>query len=159
MIGETLRGWLLGITAAGMLVGILYALLPKGRMKPIARAIGGMVLLLVIVKPVIGLDPERLTLRYQAYQRQIEALAEEYRQAGDEELSALIADKTAAYIASKGEDMGLPCTPQVETEQRDGVPCPSAVRLDIPRDEALAAWIQTELDIDEAHQYWREADE
>ena len=158
MIGEALRGWLLGITAAGMLVGILYALLPKGRMKPIAHTVGGVVLLLVIVKPVIGLDPERLTLRYQAYQQQIQALTEEYRQAGTEELSALIADKTAAYIASKGEDMGLTCTPQVETEQRSGVPCPSAVSLDISRDEALAAWIRTELDIDDAHQYWREAD-
>lgn len=46
---------------------------------------------------------------------------------------------------------------------RDGGPrwraLPSAVTLDIPKDEALSAWLSTELAIDDAHQYWREADE
>ncbi len=54
MISETLRTWLLGIIAAGMVIGVLYALLPKGRMKPIAHAAGGAALLLVIVQPVAG---------------------------------------------------------------------------------------------------------
>lgn len=54
---------------------------------------------------------------------------------------------------------GVTCTPQVKTEERDGVPWPSAVTLDIPKDEALSAWLSTELAIDDAHQYWREADE
>ena len=77
----------------------------------------------------------------------------------DAEFAALIADKTAAYIASKGDDLGITCTPRVEMEDRDGVPWPSAVTLDIPKDEALSAWLSTELAIDDAHQYWREADE
>ena len=51
MISETLRTWLLGIIAAGMVIGVLYALLPKGRMKPIVHAAGGAALLLVIVQP------------------------------------------------------------------------------------------------------------
>ena len=76
-----------------------------------------------------------------------------------EKLAELIADKTAAYIASKGDALGLDCTPQVETQPREGVPYPSAVTLDIPEDAALAAWISEELAIDRAHQYWREADE
>ena len=37
MIAETLRTWLLGVIAAGMIVGILYALLPRGRMKAVAH--------------------------------------------------------------------------------------------------------------------------
>ena len=142
MIAETLRTWLLGVIAAGMIVGILYALLPRGRMKAVAHTVGGMALLLVIVRPLLGLD-----------------LTEQYRRSGDAEFAALIADKTAAYIASKGDDLGVTCTPQVETEERDGVPWPSAVTLDIPKNEALSAWLSTELAIDDAHQYWREADE
>ena len=54
MIAETLRTWLLGIIAAGMIVGILYALLPRGRMKAVAHTVGGMALLLVIVRPGPG---------------------------------------------------------------------------------------------------------
>ena len=159
MIAETLRTWLLGIIAAGMIVGILYALLPRGRMKAVAHTVGGMALLLVIVRPLLGLDLAELALRYEDYRQQIQALTEEYRRSGDAEFAALIADKTAAYIASKGDALGLDCTPQVETQPREGVPYPSAVTLDIPEDAALAAWISEELDIDQAHQYWREADE
>ena len=159
MIAETLRTWLLGVIAAGMIVGILYALLPRGRMKAVANTVGGMALLLVIVRPLLGLDLTELALRYEDYRQQIQALTEEYRRSGDAEFAALIADKTAAYIASKGDDLGITCTPRVETEERDGVPWPSAVTLDIPKDEALSAWLSTELAIDDAHQYWREADE
>ena len=121
--------------------------------------VGGMALLLVIVRPLLGLDLTELALRYEDYRQQIQALTEEYRRSGDAEFAALIADKTAAYIASKGDDLGITCTPRVEMEDRDGVPWPSAVTLDIPKDEALSAWLSTELAIDDAHQYWREADE
>ena len=52
MISETLRTWLLGIIAAGMVIGVLYALLPKGRLRPIVRTAGGVVLMLVILRPL-----------------------------------------------------------------------------------------------------------
>ncbi len=135
MIGEGLRTWLLGIIAAGMILSVLYALLPRGRMKAVAHAVGGVALLLVIVQPVTRLA---------------------YRQEGDAELAGLIADKTGAYIASKGADMGIECTPQVTTELRQGVPYPCTVVLDVPREEAFSAWISETLDIDGAHQLWRE---
>ena len=156
MIGETLRTWLLGIIAAGMILAVLYALLPKGRMKPIAHAVGGVALLLVIVQPVMRLDLGDFAGCYQEYRQEIESLTEEYKQAGDRELAGHIADKTAAYIASKGEDMGIPCTVQVTTEQREGVPYPATATLNVPREEALSAWISETLDIDRAHQFWRE---
>ena len=152
MIAETLRTWLLGVIAAGMIVGILYALLPRGRMKAVAHTVGGMALLLVIVRPLLGLDLTELALRYEDYRQQIQALTEEYRRSGDAEFAALIADKTAAYIASKGADMGIECTPQVTTELRQGVPYPCTVVLDVPREEAFSAWISETLDIDGAHQ-------
>lgn len=131
--------------------------------EPLADLIGALGsafgLMLVIVRPLLGLDLAELALRYEDYRQQIQALTEEYRRSGDAEFAALIADKTAAYIASKGDDLGVTCTPQVETEERDGVPWPSAVTLDIPKNEVLSAWLSTELAIDDAHQYWREADE
>ena len=93
MIAETLRTWLLGIIAAGMIVGILYALLPRGRMKAVAHTVGGMALLLVIVRPLLGLDLTELAFRYEDYRQQIQALTEEYRRSGDAEFAALIADR------------------------------------------------------------------
>lgn len=151
-----MRTWLLGIIAAGMILSVLYALLPRGRMKAVAHAVGGVALLLVIVQPVTRLEWEEFTGSYEAYRREIESLTEEYRQEGDAELAGLIADKTGAYIASKGADMGIECTPQVTTELRQGVPYPCTVVLDVPREEAFSAWISETLDIDGAHQLWRE---
>ncbi len=156
MIGEALRTWLLGIVAAGMLMTVLYALLPKGRMQPIAHAVGGVALLLVVVQPLMRVDMGEFAGSYEAYRQEIEELTEAYRQAGESELAGIIADKTAAYIASKGEEMGVACTVRVTTETREGVPYPTAVTLDIPREESLSAWIGETLGIDAAHQFWRE---
>ena len=154
MIWDTLRSWLTGIIAAGVVLSVLYALLPKGRWKPAARAAGGVALLLVILRPVVDLDMGSFAVSYDDYEQQIEALTEEYRQTASRELTALIEEKTAAYIASKGAELGLDCTAQVETELREGVPYPAAATLDIDRDPALAAWMASELDIGEDRQYW-----
>lgn len=54
MIGA-LRTWLLSIIAAGLVLAILYALVPKGRLRPIVRTTGGVALMLVILRPVLGL--------------------------------------------------------------------------------------------------------
>lgn len=156
MISEWLRDWLLGIIAAGLLVSVLYALLPRGRMQTVARGIGGVILLLVILRPVMGWEWEDVSLSsYEDCRRELETLTEEYRQSADRELAALIEEKTAAYIASRGSDLGAPCTARVETALRDGVPYPVSVTLDIPRHEALSAWLTQELEIGEAYQHWR----
>ena len=153
MIGA-LRTWLLSIIAAGLVLAILYALVPKGRLRPIVRTTGGVALMLVILQPVLGFDFRDFAVSYQDYAQEIQALTEEYRQTASQELTALIEEKTAAYIASKGAELGLDCTAQVETEVRNGVPYPSSVTLDVSRDPALAAWMAAELDIGESGQHW-----
>lgn len=158
MIGDILRGWLLRIIAAGMLVSVLYALLPRGRMQTVARGIGGVLLLLVLLQPVTELEIDALSPSYEDCRREIEVLTEEYRRTANEELTAIIEEKTGAYIVSKGMALGIRCTVAVETTLRDGVPYPAAVTLDIPKHEALSTWIAQELDIDEAHQRWKEGE-
>jgi len=84
-----------------------------------------LMLLLVILRPVVDMDMGAFALSYDDYEREIQALTEEYRQSASRELTSLIEEKTAAYIASKGAELGLDCTAQVETELREGVPYPS----------------------------------
>ncbi len=70
MIAETLRTWLLGVIAAGMIVGILTPCCPVGVAKAVAHTVGGMALLLVIVRPLLGLDLTRVVSQAGGIHRQ-----------------------------------------------------------------------------------------
>ena len=89
MIGA-LRTWLLSIIAAGLVLAILYALLPKGRLRPIVRTAGGVVLMLVILRPLTELDLGGFAVSYDDYAREIRELPEQYRAADTAELAAII---------------------------------------------------------------------
>ncbi len=153
-MGDFLRTWLLGIVAAGMALSALYALLPKGRMATVGRGIGGLLLLLVILRPLTDWDGADFAVSYDDCRTQIEALTEEYSQTTTETLTALIEEKTAAYITAKGDALGVPCTAQVTAQLRDGVPYPAEVTLDTPYHQPLSRWMAEELDIGEGHQHW-----
>ena len=144
MIGA-LRTWLLSIIAAGLVLSILYALLPKGRLRPIVRTAGGVVLMLVILRPLTELD--------------LEGFAVSYRAADTAELAAIIERETAAYISDNGAALGVNCHAVVETELRSGVPYPCAVTLDVERNETLAACIAADLGIGKEAQVWQAAGE
>ena len=158
MIGA-LRTWLLSIIAAGLVLAILYALVPKGRLRPIVRTTGGVALMLVILRPVLGFDFTDLAASYGDYAQEIQALTETYRAADAAELAAIIEQRTAAYISDKGAALGVTCHAQVETELRSGVPYPCAVTLDVERNETLAACIAADLGIGKEAQVWQAAGE
>ena len=153
MIGA-LRTWLLSIIAAGLVLAILYALVPKGRLRPIVRTTGGVALMLVILRPVLGFDFTDLAASYGDYAQEIQALTETYRAADAAELAAIIEQRTAAYISEKAAQLGLSCRPRVETAWRDGVPYPSGVTLDIAENQALAEVLTDELGIPPSQQHW-----
>ena len=154
MIGA-LRTWLLSIIAAGLVLSILYALLPKGRLRPIVRTAGGVVLMLVILRPLTELDLEGFAVSYDDYAREIRELTEQYRAADTAELAAIIERETAAYISDKAATLGLTVTARVETETgEDGIPIPSAVEVDGPRSPELETYIAQELGIPPERQVW-----
>lgn len=152
---EALRTWLLSVIAAGLVLAILYALLPRGRLRPIVRTTGGIALMLVILQPLLQFDFRDFAVSYDDYARQIQELTEEYRAADTAELATIIERETAAYISDKGAALGVSCHAAVETELRSGVPYPCAVTLDVERNEALSACIAADLGIGEASQFWQ----
>lgn len=151
---EGIKEWLLGLIAAAMCLSVLYALLPKGAIQAIAKVTGGMVLLLVLLRPLLGAKLDGIELRYDDYQQQIDSQISTYREAHLQQMETLIQQETGAYISEKAGQMGISCEIQVETQLVDGVPVPTAVWLETQKDAALAAWIAGELGIDEAQQHW-----
>ena len=49
-----LKTWLFGVIAAAMALSILYALVPKGALLTIAKCTGGLIMLLVVVRPLLA---------------------------------------------------------------------------------------------------------
>ena len=64
---EAVRSWLIAVAAAAFLVSLSQSLIPEGTVRKIASFTGGLILLLVMVKPLLGADFERLDLRYEDY--------------------------------------------------------------------------------------------
>ena len=154
MIGA-LRTWLLSIIAAGLVLAILYALVPKGRLRPIVRTTGGVALMLVILRPVLGFDFTDLAASYGDYAQEIQALTETYRAADAAELAAIIEQRTAAYISEKAASLGIDCRVQVEVRTEDGLPLPYGASLDVERDQVLSDYMAQELGIPASRQSWQ----
>lgn len=106
---EILRGWLLGLVAAALILTVLRALVPKGSIRPVARVTAGLVLLLVLLRPLAGLGGGSLRVRYDELEREITARIEDYQTLHENELESIIADSTAAYISEQAAHLGLTC--------------------------------------------------
>ena len=152
------RTWLFGIVAAAMALALLYALVPKGALLTVAKCTGGLIMLLVVIRPLLALDLNGLQVGYEEWERTIQQQTDDYTAANQQEMEVIIQQETAAYISEKAAQLGLTCQPEVICQLRDGVPFPVEVVLDIPEDSGLAQLIADDLGIDRAHQHWRETE-
>ena len=103
MIGAV-RSWITSIAAVTLLLTVVQALVPEGTLKKIT---GGLLLLAVLLQPVLRTDLGRLRLDFSDYENAIGDRTAELESAGKEELAALIAGRTAAYISDKADALGL----------------------------------------------------
>ena len=152
------RTWLFGIVAAAMALALLYALVPKGALLTVAKCTGGLIMLLVVIRPLLALDLDGLQVGYEEWERTIQQQTDDYTAANQQEMETIIQQETAAYISKKAAELGLTCRPEVTCQLQDGVPFPAEVAMDIPKNTALSEIISADLGIDEAHQRWWETE-
>lgn len=124
-----LRSWLLSVTACAVLVSIVQQLTDGGTMKKIVRFVGGMVLMLAMLRPLLSLTFDLPELDGGHYREAVEALKETLNAEQDSALGDSIAAQTQAYIEDKASSLGLSVRAEVQTALRDGVPFPDSVTL------------------------------
>ena len=151
-----LRSWLLSVTACAVLVSIVQQLTDGGAMKKIVRFVGGMVLMLAMLRPLLSLTFDLPELDGGHYHEAVEALKETLNAEQDSALGDSIAAQTQAYIEDKASSLGLSVRAEVQTALRDGVPFPDSVTLYGENSAALSAYIVQELGIAEENQLWIE---
>ncbi len=156
MIGAV-RSWLTSIAAVTLMLTVVQTLVPEGTLRKISGFTGGLLLLAALLQPVLKTDLGRLRLDFSDYEAAIGERAAELDVAGKEELAAIIAGRTAAYISDKADALGLRVTARVETEPGvDGTPLPASAELTGPYSRELADWIAGELGIPAERQVWHE---
>ena len=156
MIGA-LREWLTSIVVVTLLLSVVQALVPEGSIRRVASFVGGLILLAVLLRPVLGTDLERLQLDLGGYEQELKNAREELASSRETELTERIEERTAAYISDKADALGLKVAVRVEaTTGPDGVSLPEKVELTGPYSRELADFMTRELGIPAERQVWHE---
>ena len=143
---EAVRAWLTSVVLVSVLLSAAQSLIPPGTVRKAAGFTGGLILLLVLLRPVLGADLEH-----------VEERQEELADTQAEAMASIIAEQTEAYILDKAGELGLEVTVRVETRtEGNGIPVPWSAELTGSWSQALASALETELGIPAERQVWHE---
>ena len=152
-----MRAWLLGIVLTSLAGGLARQLAPQGREQAMVRLAAGLLLAAAILRPLAGQrwDAEALLPDMPDLRAGEQAAA--YQKNQQDALSAIIAEKTQAYIWDKADRLGLRCTVEVTVSAGEsGIPLPDTVTVRGSYSAALAAYIEEEVGVPPEKQIWLE---
>jgi len=156
------RQWLLGVTAAALVLALAESLAPEGGAKRVCRLAGGLALLLAAVGPVAGwLDGSALAQAVEGWRDRSQSYELELEEQRDAFYLAIIEEDTAAYVMDKARGFGLECSAEVTYGyDEDGVPCPWEVTARGVWTEGqrarLERLLEEELGVPAQRQYYEE---
>ena len=154
---EALRGYLIAIVAACMLAAVAAAMVKNPALSRVVRFVSGVLIALVVVTPLLSLDPSALTQALSEIaggeRAQTQSMEEKYHA----QLSAHIKRTTEAYIEAKAAELGAAVQARVTLSDED-YPQPVSARiigtLDVEQTLALSAYMRDALGIAEGRQTW-----
>ncbi len=156
------RQWLLGVTAAALVLALAETLAPEGGAKRVCRLAGGLALLLAAVGPVTGvLDGSALTQAVEGWRDRSQSYELELEEQRDTLYLAIIEEDTAAYVMDKAREFGFECAAEVTYGYDEkGVPCPWEVAARGVWTEGqrarLERLLEEELGVPAQRQYYEE---
>lgn len=129
MIGA-IRTWLVGITCAAAIVALAESIMPKGTVRKIGRSLGGLVLMVAILQPVLSFDFENLSLVLTQYRSQAEGYSDALSLENSQLMEGIIAEQTRTYIVDKAKELGCAVSAEVSCEMsEEGFPFPAGVTV------------------------------
>ena len=152
-----LREWLTSVVVVSVLLAVVQTLIPEGTVRKIGAFTGGLILLVMLLQPLLGVDFEDWELRLDHSREAVEQRQQELEQAGEREVAELIERQTAAYIWDKADALGLDLSAEVRVERGpEGIPLPVSATLTGTYSEALSVYLERELGIPRERQVWHE---
>ncbi|MEG1720927.1 MAG: stage III sporulation protein AF [Pseudoflavonifractor sp.] len=106
---ELMRSWLVGITAAALLVALAESLAPKGTVQKIGRLTGGLVLIITILQPLVRMSPQEFAGILTEYRVEASDYSILLETENAKLMKGIIEEETAAYILDKATALGITC--------------------------------------------------
>lgn len=155
---EEIRKYLLTVVAVCMISVIADVLIQKSALKKVVRLLGGVLILLVAIRPLLSLDMGRLSAYLGELNGNYRFDTGAIQSAQAERLRQQVKQTAETYIENQAKALGG--TLQAEVELSDGeYPVPVSVTLigTLTPEQVLtvSAYIETALDIPPARQEWR----
>lgn len=155
---EALGRYILSVTTAAVLLGILRPLLDKKSGSGVLlQLIGGLFLTFTVISPITTIDPDALLDSPWELSEQGSAIAAQGQAMAQEELQAIIKSQCEAYILDKAQTYQAALEVEVTLNQQE-IPAPSAVRLQgrvSPyAKQVLQQWLYDEMGIPREDQLW-----
>ena len=156
------RQWLLGVTAAALVLALAEALAPEGGAKKVCRLAGGLALLLAAAGPAAGaLKGGVFTGTLEGWRERTRIVEQELEERNGRFYLAIIEEETAAYVMDKARELGFDCEAEVTYGyDEEGVPCPWEItaRGGWTREqrEEFSRLLEKELGVPAQRQYYEE---
>lgn len=154
---EVIRNWLIGVTAAAIVVALAEGVAPDGAVKKIGKLAGGLLLIVAVIQPLVGLDYEAMAGILTDYRVETEGYSAALEIENERLMKNIIEEQTGAYIQDKAAELGAECTADVTCQaDDDGNFYPASVvvygELDQKLQNTLSRTIEGDLAIPVEHQ-------
>ncbi|MGI6497500.1 MAG: stage III sporulation protein AF [Oscillospiraceae bacterium] len=159
-MAEGIRDWLVGIIAAAMLAALTGCITPKGTIGKIGRMVGGLVLMLCLLRPVAGIDLTSFSQTLTAYRAESGGYSAELEETNEQLRKTIIEEKSAAYSEEQANAMGITCRVNVLCQTgKDGTPYPYEAlvigHLSAGEREKMQRMLESDLAIAPEKVYWK----
>lgn len=155
---EALGKYILSVTAAAILFGILQSLIGKKHGSAVlVKLIGGLFLAFTAIAPITEVRIDHLLDSSWSYTAQGNAIATNGLAISQDQLRSIIKEKSEAYILDKALFYNAQLEVDVTLSQ-DAMPIPTSVRLQGSISpytrNAIQQWLQDEMGIPKENQVW-----
>ena len=159
---ELLRQWLVGVTCAAMIIALADSLTPSGTVRKVGKLVGGLVLLLAVLQPVLTFDYSAMAIAATDYQAAFGSYDLELEETDLDLMKTIIAERTGAYILDKAAQQGIACQVTVQAAGEGEWPVPETVTvqgtLTGEQREALERQIEADFAIPVQRQFYESGD-
>ena len=150
---DQLRTWLLGVVFVAFASALANELVPKGREKALIRMVGGLLMVLTLLRPLGAIEWSELRIPTGSFSQQ----AEIYRAQQENAISSIIAERLETYIWDKATELGIVCAVRVAVFcDKNGIPTVQSVEISAAHDTLLSAWLEEVVGIPAEKQIWLE---